>query len=66
MQTGDLHIMDVCQSQFTGKLIITVSCAITDENDHIKGVLGTDIQLEQLLRRARTLKEEALPQNEDA
>ncbi|MDR1660235.1 MAG: histone-lysine N-methyltransferase [Desulfovibrio sp.] len=66
MQTGDLHIMDVCQSQFTGKLIITVSCAITDESDRITGVLGADIQLEQLLRRANSLKEEMRPQDEDA
>ena len=66
MQTGDLHIMDVCQSQFTGKLIITVSCAITDGSDRITGVLGADIQLEQLLRRANSLKEEMVPQDEDA
>lgn len=31
MKTGDLHIMDVYQSHFTSKLIITVSCAVTDE-----------------------------------
>jgi isopropylmalate/homocitrate/citramalate synthase len=66
MQTGDLHIMDVCQSQFTGKLIITVSCAITDANDGITGVLGADIQLEQLLKRANALQEEVRRQDEDA
>jgi hypothetical protein len=59
MQTGDLHIMDVYQSHFTDKLIITVSCAVTDEKDNIVGVLGVDIQLEQLLRRARALQQEA-------
>lgn len=58
MQTGDLHIMDVYQSHFTDKLIITVSCAVTDEKDNIVGVLGVDIQLEQLLRRARALQQE--------
>ena len=59
MRTGDLHIMDVYQSHFTGKLIITVSCAVTDEKDNIVGVLGVDIQLEQLLKRAQALRQEA-------
>ncbi|MBQ7738187.1 MAG: histone-lysine N-methyltransferase [Desulfovibrionaceae bacterium] len=58
MQTGDLHIMDVYQSQFTGKLIITVSCAVTDPNDTIVGILGCDIQIEHLLKRAAALKRE--------
>ena len=59
MKTGDLHIMDVYQSHFTAKLVITVSCAVTDENDRIVGVLSGDIQLEQLLKRARALRREA-------
>ncbi|MBD5538567.1 MAG: histone-lysine N-methyltransferase, partial [Desulfovibrio sp.] len=59
MQTGDLHIMDVYQSHFTAKLVITVSCAVTDENDRILGVVSGDIQLEQLLKRARALRREA-------
>ncbi|MEG6593173.1 cache domain-containing protein [Desulfovibrio sp. 1188_IL3213] len=58
MQSGDLHIMDVYQSHFTNKLIITVSCAVTDEKDNIVGVIGVDIQLEELLKRARSLKHE--------
>lgn len=58
MKTGDLHIMDVYQSQFTRQLIITVSCAVTDDQDSIVGVVGADIQLEQLLKRAQALKEE--------
>ena len=58
MQSGDLHIMDVYQSHFTGKLIITVSCAVTDEKDNIVGVIGVDIQLEELLKRARSLQHE--------
>ena len=58
MQSGDLHIMDVYQSHFTGKLIITVSCAVTDEKDKIVGVIGVDIQLEELLKRARSLQHE--------
>jgi predicted transcriptional regulator YheO len=65
MQTGDLHIMDVYQSHFTDKLVITVSCAVTDEKDSIVGVLGVDIQLEQLMKRARALREEVTPQDEN-
>lgn len=56
MATGDLHIMDVYQSRFTGKLIITVSCAVTDKNDNIVAVLGSDIQIEQLLKRSHELE----------
>ncbi len=58
MKTGSLHIMDVYQSLFTGKLVITVSCTVTDGNDDIKGVLGADIQLEEILKRAPMLKAE--------
>lgn len=58
MQTGELHIMDVYQSQFTRKLAITVSCAVTDESDRIIGVIGADIQLQQLLKHANKLKAE--------
>lgn len=65
MQTGDLHIMDVYQSQFTGKLVITVSCAVTNEKDDIVGVLGADIQLEQLLQRAQALKQEVCSEDEE-
>lgn len=64
MRTGDLHIMDVYQSQFTGKLIITVSCAVTDPKDRIVGVIGVDIQLEQLLKRAHALQQEVGAQDE--
>lgn len=59
MKTGKLHIMDVYQSQFTGKLVITVSCSIADEKDNIVGVVGADIQLEQLLKRAKALRDAA-------
>ncbi|MDO5535955.1 MAG: histone-lysine N-methyltransferase [Desulfovibrionaceae bacterium] len=50
MSTGDLHIMDVYTSRFTGKLIITVSCAVTDADDRIQGVLSCDMQVEQILK----------------
>ena len=58
MRTGKLHIMNVHQSQVTGQLIITVSTVITDTNDEIIGVLGADIQLEEIIRRAESLEAE--------
>lgn len=58
MRTGKLHIMNVHQSQVTGQLIITVSTVITDSNDEIIGVLGADIQLEEIIRRAESLEAE--------
>ncbi len=57
MSSGALHITAVYQSNFTSELILTVSCAITDEKDNIVGVLGADIQLDQILRRASVLEE---------
>lgn len=56
MKTGELHITDVYQSHYTGKLILTVSKAVTDAKDEITGILGADIQLEQILMRAPTLE----------
>ena len=58
MRTGKLHIMNVHQSRVTGQLIITVSTVITDANDEIIGVLGADIQLEEIIRRAESLEAE--------
>ena len=65
MRTGDLHIMDVYQSFHTKQLIITVSCAITDQNDTIVGVVGADIQLQELLRRADALQYENQSEEEE-
>ena len=56
LKTGKLHIMNVHQSQITGQLIITVSTVISDDNDEILGVLGADIQLEEIIRRAEVLE----------
>lgn len=64
MQTGNLHIMDVYQSQFTRKLVITVSCAVTDENDSIVGVVSGDIQLEELFKRAKSLQQDEASETE--
>ncbi len=58
VRTGDLHIMDVYSSRFTGRLIITVSCAVTDENDNILGVLGCDMQVEQILKYGQMAESE--------
>ncbi len=58
MRTGDLHIMDVYSSRFTGRLIITVSCAVTDENDNILGVLSCDMQVEQILKYGQMAESE--------
>ena len=64
MRTGKLHITNVHQSQVTGQLIITVSTVITDANDEIIGVLGADIQLEEIIRRAESLEAE-VPTSEE-
>lgn len=64
MRTGKLHITNVHQSQVTGQLIITVSTVITDANDEIIGVLGADIQLEEIIRRAESLEAE-VPNSEE-
>ena len=65
MQTGELHITDLYQSQFTGKLILTVSTAVTDENDEITGIIGADIQLEQLLRRAEAIEADVITDEDE-
>ena len=64
MRTGKLHITNVHQSQVTGQLIITVSTVITDANDEIIGVLGADIQLDEIIRRAESLEAE-VPNSEE-
>lgn len=58
MSNGELHITDVYQSQYTSKLILSVSKAVTNANDEIVGVLCGDIQLEEILQRAPALEEE--------
>ncbi len=59
-KSGKLHITDIYQSHFTGQLILTVANAITDSNDDIIGVIGADIQLEEILRRSESLAAEEL------
>lgn len=64
MRTGEMHIMDVYQSHFTRKLVITVSCAVTDEQDRIVGIVSGDMQLEQLLKQTASLSRET-PEEEE-
>lgn len=62
MADGNLHITNVAQSKFTGQLYLTVSCAVTDVSDKIVGILGADIQLEAILKRAQALQAEIAPE----
>lgn len=64
MRDGKVHVTDIHKSAFTDKLIFSVSAPITDGNDNITGVLGADIQLEQLLKRADTLGAEVQGEEE--
>lgn len=57
MKSGRQHVTDIYQSHFTGLLIVTVSAPVLDENDDIQGIIGIDIQLEELLRRAASLEQ---------
>ncbi len=57
-QTGALHVTDLYQSHFTSKLILTVSAPVTDEQDNIVGIIGADIQLEELLSRKAILEDD--------
>ncbi len=65
MSTGDLHIMDVTTSRYTGKLIITVSCAVTDDEDRILGVLACDMQVETILKHAQEVHESTAEDDEE-
>ena len=58
-KTGRLHITNVYQSAFTGQLILTVSTPMTNSEDEITGIIGADIQLEEILRRGESLAEDA-------
>ncbi|MDE5833194.1 MAG: histone-lysine N-methyltransferase [Desulfovibrio sp.] len=66
MRDGEMHIMDVYQSHFTKKLVITVSRAVTDDSDKIIGIVSGDMQLEELLKRSKVLDQDNLLKNEEA
>lgn len=63
IKTGKLHVMDIYQSHFTDKLIISVSVPVLDNEDTITGVLAIDIQFEELLKHADVLEEEVIPED---
>ena len=56
VQNGKLYVTDIYQSQFTGKLILSVSIPVLDAEDTVTGVLAVDIQLEEILLRADELE----------
>lgn len=58
VKTGKLHITDFYKSFFTGKLCLTVSVPIFDSQDAMTGVLGADIQFEDLVKIQEDLKDE--------
>ncbi len=64
LKNGKIYVSDVAQSMYTKKLIITVSHAITNEADEITGVLGADIQIEEIIKRAADLEAEANSEEE--
>ena len=63
-KTGRLHITNVYQSNFTGQLILTVSTPMTNREDEITGIIGADIQLEEILRRGESLADDASAREE--
>ncbi len=65
LKNGKTYVSDVSQSMYTQKLIITVSQAITNDKDEITGVIGADIQLEEIIKRAPDLEAEESNENFD-
>ncbi len=58
IKTGKLHITDFYKSYFTGKLCLTVSVPIFDKQDEMTGILGGDIQFEDLVKIQEDLRDE--------
>ncbi|WP_461833829.1 triose-phosphate isomerase [Desulfothermus sp.] len=58
MQTGNMFITDFYRSVYTGKLCLTVSSPIFNEEGDIIGVFGADIRFEDLLKIHNELEEE--------
>jgi len=50
LEDGEIHVSDFYVSYVTKVLCLTVSAPIFDENDKIVGILGFDIQFEDLVR----------------
>lgn len=58
VQSGKLHVTNFYQSQYTGKLLLTVSAPVFDAQDNVRGVLGADIRFEELLKRYSELDQQ--------
>jgi len=65
LKDGNIHITELYQSKYTKKLIITVSRAVTNDKDELTGVIGADIQLEEIIQRAPALEAENGSENEE-
>ncbi len=63
--TGKMHITDFYRSIYTGKLCLTVSHPIFNENEDIIGVLGVDIRFEELVKMQKEIEEEENGINEE-
>ncbi|MFH0975185.1 MAG: cache domain-containing protein [Spirochaetota bacterium] len=50
METGDIYVSNIFTSKITGKLMITVSGPLTDEEGKIIGILGLDIGFEDFAK----------------
>jgi len=58
IQSGKLHITDFYRSYFTGRLCLTVSTPIFDQQDQIKAILAADIRFEELLKMHEQIEAE--------
>jgi len=50
LEDGKIHVTDILSSGITGKLIVTVSAPIRDDQESIVGILGIDIRFEDLAK----------------
>jgi isopropylmalate/homocitrate/citramalate synthase len=50
VKTGKISLTDVYTSKVTGRLTLTASAPVYDEQDRMAGVLGIDIKFEELAR----------------
>lgn len=58
IKNGKVHITDFYRSIFTGKLCLTVSAPVLDDQDEIVAILGMDIRFEELIKIDSALQEE--------
>ena len=50
LEDGKIHVTNIRTSGITGKLIITVSAPVRDDQESIMGILGIDIRFEDLAK----------------